>query len=430
MSGLQGQSANAVFRQTLTRLGELGVIPTAAAGLICAAQKAELTLQEAVLKEVSAFSTSANPDILTNLVTHSGQHIEEVARLFAGGDLNEFEFVRTHARHRAEQRFPLEAILHAYRCGHRVFSRWLREAALSVRPATPDQVISAVADFSMEYTNIISSITTAEYVAQTRILAEAESDRRAELLNHLLLGYDESDGRVTSLLKRAGYLEQHQSYCVVVVQSTIAQEMEHNMRVQRVVAAVTDAFSSTPIRTLVGIRNNLVTAVLADKRRQSGWTAPQNNLADRIGPLLLMLGPAVLVGISSDHPSTSFLPKAVNEAAIALDFAGVSKRVSKFSDLPIRDLLVHRGSDYVLSAPPGWVAALIAANSKSAGKFILTLRAIATADLNVQEAARALRKHPNTIYMRLERIRDITGLDGQRYRDLTELLLAADCWKL
>jgi hypothetical protein len=36
--------------------------------------------------------------------------------------------------------------------------------------------------------------------------------------------------------------------------------------------------------------------------------------------------------MSTDHPSTSFLPKALHEATIALDFASVTKRVVKFSD--------------------------------------------------------------------------------------------------
>lgn len=49
--------------------------------------------------------------------------------------------------------------------------------------------------------------------------------------------------------------------------------------------------------------------------------------------------------------------------------------------------------------------------------------------MNVQQAARALGKHPNTVYGRLQRIADATGLDPRRYRDITELLLAAECWR-
>ena len=130
--------------------------------------------------------------------------------------------------------------------------------------------------------------------------------------------------------------------------------------------------------------------------------------------------------MSTDHPSTSFLPRALHEATIALDFASVTKRVVKFADLPIRDLLLHRGRDYVQSAPPNWIAALVNADVNAGGSLIQTLRAIADADMNVQKAARLLGKHPNTVYTRIERIKELTGLDGQRYHDLTELLLAAD----
>jgi hypothetical protein len=66
-------------------------------------------------------------------------------------------------------------------------------------------IVSELADFAIEYTNTISTIMAAEYVSQTRTLAEAESDQRTELLNILFSGYDESDGRVQRLLKRAAY---------------------------------------------------------------------------------------------------------------------------------------------------------------------------------------------------------------------------------
>jgi sugar diacid utilization regulator len=83
----------------------------------------------------------------------------------------------------------------------------------------------------------------------------------------------------------------------------------------------------------------------------------------------------------------------------------------------------------VQATPPNWVAALISADARAEGSLVKTLRAVAAADLNVQKAARFLGRHPNTVYTRIERVRNLTGLDGQRYRDLTELLLAADCWR-
>lgn len=425
-----GWPEHPTLAQILGLLAKTGIVPRAAAALDSSMQGAGVALREAMLTEIPAFSASGNPEILPELGRHAGEHIREIRRLFGGGQAGDFAFVRIHAQHRAEQRFPLEATLHAYRCGHRVFSHWLRDAAVAANPENLEQAVSAVADFSIEYTNTISTILTSEYVSHTRKLAEAEGDLRTELLNILLSGFDESDGRVARLLKRAGYLEQRQSYCVAVAQSANPSEMENPARAQRIASAISEAVAATSIRTLTGMRNNLVTAVLSDRRRQSGWTAPQGDLAERIRPMLLVLGPAVLVGISADHPSTSFLPRALHEATISLDFASVAKRVVQFADLPIRGLLVNRGSDHVRSAPPGWVAGLLDADAQATGTLVQTLRAVAEADMNVQKAARILGKHPNTVYTRIERIRNLTGLDGQRYHDLTELLLAADCWRV
>ena len=425
-----GEGQDGSISRHLALLGKSGVVPQAAKALDVSMQSAEAAFRDAVLTEIPAFAASGNPEILPGLKKHVVDHVREIRRLFGGEEVGGFEFVRAHAHLRAEQHFPLEAILHAYRCGHRILSRWLWDAAVASNPRSLEKALSAVADFAIDYTNAVSTIATSEYVAHTRRLAEAEGDLRTELLNILLSGYDESDGRVARLLKRAGYLEQRRSYCVVVAQSANASEMESHARAQRVVNAISDAVAATPFRKLAGIRNNLATVVFSDRRRQSGWTAPQASLAERLHSLLLVLGPAVLVGISADHPSTSFIPKALQEAKIALDFAGLAKRVVSFCRLPVRDILVHRGTSYVRTAPPVWASALVSADAEAEGNLIQTLRAVAEADMNVQKAARLLGKHPNTVYMRIERIRELTGLDGQRYHDLTELLLAVDCWRV
>ncbi len=408
----------------LRQLAEVGVVPAAAAHLDTEAAGREL--RAALFAEIQAFQTSANPEVLPAVDRHVAEHVEELKRLFGGGELGDFEFVRHHAEERAEQYFPLEVSLHAYRCGHRVLSLWLRQAAIASGATPPQQAVAAVADFTIEYTNTISTIAAAAYVARIRVLAEAEGDQRTELMATLLSGYDESDGRVAKLLKRSGYLEQRQTYCVALIQPQNAAEMEHPDRARRIITALTDAMAGTTVRILAGVRNAAVTAILSDRRRLSGWTAPREGLATRLHERLLSLGPAVITGLSADHPSTSYLPRALSEAATALDFASVTTRVMQFSSLPVRALLIHRGADAVKTTPPPWAEALTQADPS----LIETLRAIAAADLNIQQAARQLGKHPNTLYARLIRIRELTGLDGQRYGDLTELLLAADCWQM
>ncbi len=415
------------LRHNLDQLRGMGLVPQVHEALASRVGEVTQALRDTILAEIPAFTASANPEVLPRLASHTREHVDEICRIFADGALGDFGFVREHARQRAEQHFPLELSLHAYRCGHRVLSQWLRSAVAATLGTGHERAVAAVADFSIEYANAISVVAAAEYVACTRALAEAEGNQRTELLSILLSGYDEADGRVARLLKRAGYLEQRQAYCVVLAQPVNAAEMEHPERAQRLIAAIGDALAGSSVRMLAGVRDNLVTAVLSDLRRQSGWTAPRSTLAQRVQGLMQVLGPAVLVGISADHPSTAFLPRARSEAETALDFAGVAARVQQFNALPVRNLLVRSGADAIRLRPPQWLSDLVAADQQARGALIATLRALADADMNVQQAAREMGKHANTLYARLERIREITGRDGQRYHDLTELLLGADC---
>ena len=416
--------------RTLAALVHLGVIPGVAPVLRRSADPVETALREAILTEVGAYSQTRNPQILPDLKAHAADHVGEVVRLFDGGGTGDLDFVKSHARRHAEQRFPLEAILHAYRCGHRAMSRWLRDAAVVACPEDASAAIDATADFALEYTNAVSSAIASEYVAHTRIVEAAERDRGAELLDLLLGGYDESDGRIARLLKAAGYLDQRQSYVAVAVRTPIASEMENPARTRRVQAALAELFAPTPIRLLAGPRGVRVVAVASALRRQSGWTAPQSALAERLVPLLMQLGSSVLVGVSSDRPSTASIPRALREAVAALDFATVDRRVVVFADLPVRSLLVHAGGEYVRATAPAWVADLLGADARAGGALAGTLSALAEADLNVQKAGRTLGVHANTVYARLARVRDLTGLDGQRHHQLVELLLALECARI
>ena len=275
---------NGSLQPAIDALRAFGVVPGVAAALRAALIAVRPALRKTVLDEVSAYSDSANPDVLPELDAHLDDHLDQIVRLLGGSGSADFEFVRKHAERRAQQRFPLEALLHTYRCTHKALSTWLRDAALATADNTVHvrRVVAAVADFTIEYTDRISTAATSSYVNHTRMLAEAEGDQRTELLNILLQGYDESDSRAAQLLRRAGYLEQRQSYCVVAARSVDPREMENTARAQRMVDSLGDVLSATPLRTLIGVRDNLVVAIVSGTRRLSGWTAPQSLLADRL----------------------------------------------------------------------------------------------------------------------------------------------------
>jgi sugar diacid utilization regulator len=419
----------AAFLAPIDALRSQGVVPDVSGLLHQSRDEVANSLQQTVLDEVAAYSESSNPEVLPELAAHLRDLGGPVISLLSGERVPDLGFVRAHAERRAAQRFPLEALLHTYRCAHKVIYPWARDAAIesAADSAHIRRVVAAVADLAIEYADLISTIATSYYVNRTRRLAEAESEQRAELLNMLLSGYDESDSRAAHVLRRAGYLEQRQSYCVVTARSVNPEEMQNVARAQRMVDAITGVLARAPLKVTAGIRDNLVFAIVSGTRRLSGWTAPQSLLADRLIPHLRLVGPAALIGLSNDVPATSHIPRAAAEANLALDFASVAERVKPYAAISLRQLLLAHARNGMQSALPTWIDEYSRADQKSRGRLTDTLRAYADADMNVLRAAKELAVHPNTIYARAQRIDDITGKNPLSYHDLTELLLATDC---
>jgi hypothetical protein len=274
------------FRSALEALRRVGVVPGAAVWFESRIDDIRAELRDTVAEEVPAFAASGNPAIIPEQQAHADAHVDQVLRYLQGATDAELVFVRDHAVRRAEQHFPLEATLHAYRCGHRILSRWLREAALANadQDASVGETLAAVADFSIEYTDSISTLATSEYVAHTRQIAEAEGDLRNELLSVLLDGYDEADGRVARLLRRTGYLAQRQSFCVAVTRAVHASEMEYPARVRRICDSIEQVFAPFQGRVLNGVRDDRVISIISATRRNQDCrthAAFQANAADR-----------------------------------------------------------------------------------------------------------------------------------------------------
>jgi hypothetical protein len=425
---MPGGHTNAL-NEALKRLGNSPFLPAAVRHLAAHSSTINSELSETIRTEIPAFSESRNPDVLADLARHSPQHTIEILRLLGGGPVGDLEFVRAHAQRRAEQRFPLEATLHAYRCGHKVFSRWMREATLAAASSPEDaqHVVAAVADFAIEYTDAISTIAASAYVSQTRLLADVAGDHRAELLNILLDGYDESDGRVATVLRDAGYLDRRQTFCVVLAQPVDPAEMLNPARARRLADSIDSIFQRLPARRLIDVRDNKVTIVFSGTRRVSGWTAPYTALAKRIASALSMAGNAVLIGVSNDVPSTSQIPTAHREALLALKLADVTHRVVQLSEVPVRRLILHLVGEEFQRVLPAWSSAFFLADDKAGGALVATLRAYANANMNVLKTAETLSVHPNTIYSRFQKLLDITGSDARSYHALTDLLIVADC---
>ena len=147
-------------------------------------------------------------------------------------------------------------------------------------------------------------------------------------------------------------------------------------------------------------------------------------MADSVYPALRRVGPAALIGLSNDAPTTSHIPKAAVEARLALDLASVGNRVARYSDISLRQMLITQARSGAVTSGPAWAEKLAAADRR--GALAATLRAYADCNMNAQKTAQILGIHPNTVYSRIQKIEGLTGLNALRFHALSELLLALD----
>lgn len=385
---------------------------------------------KAVLADIPAFSESRNPDVIPELAHHATQHTDELLRLLNDSEPGDFSFVSQHARLRADQHFPLEYTLHAYRVGHKFYSRLLRETVINhMAPNESLQhILTAVAEFSLEYTDAISTIAASAYAEQTRLNADIAVDRRVQLMNLLLEGHDESDQRVTQLLKAAGFSDDNQTFCVALAQSADPAEMALPARARRMATYIDGLFAETRLRRLIDVRDHKITMIFAQPRRQSGWTSPTTSLAELTSRTLKQVGISAVIGVSNDAPSTSHIPPAYQEAELALQLASVQQPVCLFHQIPLDNILLYFAGDAFRKALPHWSDTFFTADdrphgSQPAGRLTETIHAYAGADMNVLKTAETLGLHANTLYARFDKITELTGLNPRRFHDLTTLLL-------
>jgi len=134
--------------------------------------------------------------------------------------------------------------------------------------------------------------------------------------------------------------------------------------------------------------------------------------------------PGVMVGISRPFASSSSLVIARREAQWAVSRAAASGRsMVSYGDDQIARWLTNDSADLqvlvndVLGAAKSYDLA-------HPGELLLTLRTWLERDRRTQEAARALRIHPNTLLYRVRRFEEISGRSLSSTESLAEVWLA------
>ena len=118
------------------------------------------------------------------------------------------------------------------------------------------------------------------------------------------------------------------------------------------------------------------------------------------------------------------LPRAYQEAHVALSGVGVDGGVEALARLAPFDYLALRADDTARRLVDPQLRAFLDEDRRRGGVLTETIRAVAEADLNLRVAAERLQVIPTPAQYRLRRIEERTGRNPRRIADLLDLLVA------
>jgi sugar diacid utilization regulator/putative methionine-R-sulfoxide reductase with GAF domain len=188
-------------------------------------------------------------------------------------------------------------------------------------------------------------------------------------------------------------------------------------RVRRDVLRTVRALDDGRGLALASLRGDLLVAVAADIDRTAvkDLVTAFSSAVHRQQP-----GLRLTWGVSREHHDAIELPSALNEARTALSAARRlgGQNVFLYEELGIVRLLLGTGDDPDLQTFIDEVTGpLVAYDRDNDGALIRTLRVFFESDCSQRVAAERLFIHHKTLRYRLERIRQLTGLDLSRHED-------------
>jgi PucR C-terminal helix-turn-helix domain/GGDEF-like domain len=384
---------------------------------------------ELLQQESPEYRNSVDEEFTKESKSHCNQLLQAIIAVAAGragrSDADPFDFVRTHAEWRARHQVPLTASLHAYRLAHKTYWGITRESLL--RHAQREEALYALtmlSDFWIEFFDYVGAVL-AEAHAVEEGLSVAESTRAfAGLLNDLLRGVEPGGAESRRLRSLCG-IRPGAPMAVAVArpfQSGNGKQIDHEVTLRSLFRLVQQVLPSAVFGKLMDIRNGEVTVIVcsdADPARGFLKALRRHGFGRRAAN-----GLAAGIGVSLDTIEIARLPESLEEARLALEFAGATQPLMHFSDIDLPEFLIRRADRAALRLVPEWTRYLLPAGGGQPAELSRTIRAFADCSLNVKQTARRLGVHTNTVYFRLNRINKLTAIDPRTFSGASLLLTA------
>jgi hypothetical protein len=385
-------------------------------GEALAARHAEIgeAIADRVFEEIPGYRRAA-PELIADLRAGAIATVEVLARAFAEGSTlrrEDLAFLREVAPQRVHQGISLDEFIHAYRVAlHAIWDACAEEAS-RLR-------ISRAAGFALARSAIdaIDTITTqaAEAYLREETRLRTQSGRAArDLVERLIDGQRIDPGRRHPAAPGLDPTGRLLTIVGRVEQTTLAV----GDALQLAKDALEESISIGTARPLATIRQGELVLI-------AGGTSPRTKIASLHAERQRTIqehGIDVRYGVSVPSQGFASVQQAYREAALSLSYTSTTRPIVSLDELSALEcaLIGATATTKAIIASKG--SSLWALPEGELAATVETIRAFATADLNVTNAAEQMHVHPNTVRYRLQQIADRTGYDPRTFAGLTELV--------
>ena len=265
----------------------------------------------------------------------------------------------------------------------------------------------------------LAAVASLTEVAVEEAKEEVEQNLRGSFLEELR---SRAELKPEELVRRAGRLGTDLSHGAIVLCAELTSD-----RPRHVVATIAGEHPGALAQHMDGRVYALLPAVGAGENAAAETAAAARRLAGR-------LQRHGTVGLSSFYVDPVELPRAVQEAELVLD-------VLRQSDAPIAEDIgtgTYRLLFRVLASHPeevrsfyqDTVAPIVSYDDQYATDLAGTLEAYLEQNCNMNATASAIYAHRHTVAYRLERVRELTGLDPMQSEDRERLGLGLKAYRI
>jgi sugar diacid utilization regulator len=275
----------------------------------------------------------------------------------------------------------------------------------------PDQTAGQREVFALEHAATVLAIE----LSHMHNLAEMELRLRRDLVDDVISGTD--DESAYSRASAIGH-DLHGAHQVMVAQWRAGGNEDTLLR------AVTRAAAQLDLSALVARRPDTVVALIRGR-------PPSDALHRAIAKQMGNWTGAVGIGGQCEKPSE--FPRSFAEASRALDIRLTSRTpngVTTFEELGVLRILHNEDNTEIRTFVQEWLGTLLDYDMRRHADLVQTLSQYLDCGGNYDDTAATLLIHRSTLRYRLQRIRDITGLDLADVDTRLNLHVATRAWKV